>query len=91
MNRKITSVVVLILACCLVAGAADYWGGKRSDKYHFPSCEWAQKIIAIGALATLATRLAGRRRAVEVSLQGTVQEECGSRKQLLLVATRRVK
>lgn len=23
---------------------AEYWGSKKSDKFHYPSCQWAMKI-----------------------------------------------
>jgi micrococcal nuclease len=24
--------------------SAEYWASKKSDKYHYPTCEWAKKI-----------------------------------------------
>ncbi len=26
------------------AQAAEFWGSKNSNKYHYPDCKWAQKI-----------------------------------------------
>jgi micrococcal nuclease len=33
---------MLVLSASLMAG--EYWGSKNSNKYHNPSCKWAQKI-----------------------------------------------
>jgi methylphosphotriester-DNA--protein-cysteine methyltransferase len=42
----ITGLIVLICAFSLVAVAADckYVGSAKSNKYHYTSCVWAQKI-----------------------------------------------
>jgi len=37
-------VVVFLLTSILVAADYKYVGSKKSDKYHYPSCKWAQKI-----------------------------------------------
>jgi hypothetical protein len=47
-KRKITVVIVflvLFLAALLAfAGDYKYVGSAKSNKYHYPTCRWAQKI-----------------------------------------------
>jgi len=43
--KKIGGVAfALIFLFSATALAAEFWGSKKSNKYHFPSCQWAQKI-----------------------------------------------
>jgi methylphosphotriester-DNA--protein-cysteine methyltransferase len=49
-NRRraiILSIIFLFLFAAIFAAfaqPAEFWGSKKSDKYHYPTCEWAQKI-----------------------------------------------
>ena len=43
---RIALIIALILAVISVAYAAEFWGSAKSDKYHYPSCRWAEKIDA---------------------------------------------
>jgi len=36
------TLVLFLLSTSLVF--AEYWGSKKSNKYHSPTCRWAQKI-----------------------------------------------
>jgi hypothetical protein len=38
------SIVALISFFSAFAISAEFWGSKNSDKYHSPTCKWAQKI-----------------------------------------------
>lgn len=42
--RKLISIILLLFVLVPVALGAEFWGSSRSNKYHFPSCKWAQKI-----------------------------------------------
>ena len=46
MNKKfrILSVVFILLFLAVSVNAAQFWGSKNSNKYHYPTCKWAQKI-----------------------------------------------
>jgi methylphosphotriester-DNA--protein-cysteine methyltransferase len=37
-------VIIFFLASIALAADYKYVGSKKSDKYHYPSCKWAQKI-----------------------------------------------
>jgi hypothetical protein len=41
--KRIIIVVVLLLAC-VPALTMEFWGSKNSNKFHYPTCQWAQKI-----------------------------------------------
>ena len=43
MKRAFLTVLFIVLFVPLVY-AAEYLGSKKSDKYHYTSCRWAQKI-----------------------------------------------
>lgn len=55
MSKKL--IVALLLVCLLLpivagifaphmtAAGQEYWGSSQSDKFHCPSCRWAQKIL----------------------------------------------
>lgn len=38
----VLAVLILVLLPC--TAFAEYWASKNSNKFHYPSCEWAQKI-----------------------------------------------
>ena len=42
MRRTIALAITAIMVCAAVLCRGEFWGSKRSDKYHLPSCEWAQ-------------------------------------------------
>ena len=46
MKRVIASCFLVVAFIFLVtsANAAELWGSKNSNKYHYPTCRWAQKI-----------------------------------------------
>ena len=43
---KILTALTLLLALLVYSPAhsAEFWGSKESNKYHYPECQWAQKI-----------------------------------------------
>lgn len=43
MKRYIT-VIIFLLAFVPSALTAEFWASKKSNKYHYPTCRWAQKI-----------------------------------------------
>lgn len=45
-RRYIFSSVFLLILVVFVTFAfgAEFWGSKNSNKYHYPTCRWAQKI-----------------------------------------------
>jgi len=43
MNR-ILLLTFILLVCIPVAAFAEFWASKKSYKYHYPACKWAQKI-----------------------------------------------
>jgi methylphosphotriester-DNA--protein-cysteine methyltransferase len=45
-KRLLALLLVVTFALASISLATDYQfvGSKKSDKYHYPSCEWAQKI-----------------------------------------------
>jgi len=45
MKKKLFSVIaVALLLVAFSVQAGEYWGSLKSNKYHYPSCEWAQRI-----------------------------------------------
>ncbi len=45
--KRAYSICVLFLLLVFfltVAHGAEFWGSKNSNKYHYPTCRWAQKI-----------------------------------------------
>ncbi|GAB4343152.1 MAG: hypothetical protein Kow0099_21330 [Candidatus Abyssubacteria bacterium] len=50
MKRKLVIVLSLValmvftVAVLNVQADEEYWGSKKSDKYHYTSCTWAKKI-----------------------------------------------
>jgi methylphosphotriester-DNA--protein-cysteine methyltransferase len=46
-KRALISIIVLVVfsvVCLSIAADYKYVGSAKSDKYHYPNCEWAQKI-----------------------------------------------
>ena len=46
MRRAIKTLLIIVSLAVLIAQsqAAEFWGSKNSNKYHYPDCRWAQKI-----------------------------------------------
>lgn len=42
--KKLLAVTVFLLLFIPYAISAEFWASKKSNKYHYPHCEWAQKI-----------------------------------------------
>lgn len=42
--KRIVLLSFIVLVCLPVAALAEFWGSKQTNKYHNPSCRWAQKI-----------------------------------------------
>lgn len=45
--KKLTALLLVfafLLASISIAADYKYVGSKKSDKYHYPTCKWAQKI-----------------------------------------------
>jgi len=42
--RQLFLTTLFLLVVVPVALCAEFWGSKQSNKYHIPSCRWAQKI-----------------------------------------------
>lgn len=42
--RKLFIVVVILFFIPVLTFAAEYWGSKKSNKYHYPTCHAAQRI-----------------------------------------------
>lgn len=42
--RNLFLTAIFLLVVVPVALCAEFWGSVKSNKYHFPSCRWAQKI-----------------------------------------------
>lgn len=45
-KMKLKRLLPLLFLLILLSNTAlaEYWGSKKSDKFHYPSCNWAQKI-----------------------------------------------
>lgn len=48
MKRKVFFITIFFIMFIFVGNAigAEFWGSKNSNKYHYPTCRWAQKIKA---------------------------------------------
>ncbi len=44
MKKRILVAVAVLLFLPASVFAAEFWASKNSNKYHYPSCKWAQKI-----------------------------------------------
>jgi methylphosphotriester-DNA--protein-cysteine methyltransferase len=42
--KKVFAIIAIILLLPVMTFAAEFWGSKKSNKYHYPNCQWAQKI-----------------------------------------------
>ncbi|MDD5451102.1 MAG: Ada metal-binding domain-containing protein [Desulfovibrionales bacterium] len=42
--KKLLAVTLFLLLFGPYAISAEFWASKKSNKYHYPDCEWAQKI-----------------------------------------------
>lgn len=42
--KKLLAVSLFLLLFVPSVIAADFWASKNSNKYHYPSCTWAQRI-----------------------------------------------
>lgn len=43
-DKRLLLALFLVLILLPKTVLAEYWGSKKSDKFHYPSCKWAQKI-----------------------------------------------
>lgn len=46
MRKRGVLIIALFIIFAFVGNAigAEFWGSKNSNKYHYPTCKWAQKI-----------------------------------------------
>jgi micrococcal nuclease len=44
MKKRILVAAAVLLFLPAAVFAAEFWASKNSNKYHYPSCRWAQKI-----------------------------------------------
>lgn len=42
--KKLFLISIVLLLFATFSHSADFWASKNSNKYHYPSCKWAQKI-----------------------------------------------
>lgn len=42
--KRIVLLSLILLVCIPAVALAEFWASKKSNKYHIPSCRWAQKI-----------------------------------------------
>lgn len=52
-RRLIAKALIILCLAALIAvpvqaasQQTEYWASAKSDKYHYPTCQWAQKIKA---------------------------------------------
>lgn len=43
-SKIVLFIVALLISFTVVANAAEFWASKKSNKYHYPDCKWAQRI-----------------------------------------------
>ncbi|MEK6698417.1 MAG: Ada metal-binding domain-containing protein [Nitrospirota bacterium] len=43
-RRSVSIALALVFLLVTAAQAAEFWASRKSNKYHYPSCQWAQKI-----------------------------------------------
>jgi hypothetical protein len=46
MKRLLVAVLLLVVFVPTAISAAEFWGSKTSNKYHYPACKWAKQIKA---------------------------------------------
>lgn len=44
MVRKVLLVALVLIFLTSLALADEFWASKKSNKYHYPTCQWAKKI-----------------------------------------------
>jgi len=46
MKRRLSVLIILAILLLFTTNllSAEFWGSKKSRKYHYPTCEWAQEI-----------------------------------------------
>jgi methylphosphotriester-DNA--protein-cysteine methyltransferase len=42
--KKLLAIGIILLFFATFAFGAEFWASKNSNKYHYPSCQYAQKI-----------------------------------------------
>ncbi len=42
--KRILLTALFLMVIVPVAFCAEFWGSKKSNKYHYPTCGWARKI-----------------------------------------------
>ena len=42
--KKLLAIGIILLFFTTFAFGAEFWASQNSNKYHYPSCKWAQKI-----------------------------------------------
>lgn len=46
MKRRFSVLIILAILLLFITNllSAEFWASKSSNKYHYPTCKWAQKI-----------------------------------------------
>jgi hypothetical protein len=44
MKRPLVAALLLLILVPTAISAAEFWGSKTSNKYHYPTCKWAKQI-----------------------------------------------
>jgi hypothetical protein len=44
MKRLLVAVLLVFVCVPTAISAAEFWGSKTSNKYHYPTCKWAKQI-----------------------------------------------
>lgn len=42
--KEIIAITIFLLLFVPSALSVEFWASKKSNKYHYPDCKWAQKI-----------------------------------------------
>jgi methylphosphotriester-DNA--protein-cysteine methyltransferase len=42
--KRLLSVIIFLLLFIPCALSAEFWASKKSNRYHYPDCKWAQRI-----------------------------------------------
>jgi hypothetical protein len=48
--KKVIISLIILLAFVPSAISAEFWVSKNSNKYHYPTCQWAQKIKPVNLI-----------------------------------------
>ncbi len=43
-KRSVAVAIAFIFLLAFAVQAAEFWASRKSNKYHYPSCQWAQRI-----------------------------------------------